>query len=41
MIYEETFNASFHRKLESVQYNAALATTMQYEGHQEKNSMRS
>ena len=27
MIYDQTYNASFHRKLESVQYSACLAIT--------------
>ena len=27
MIYDQTYNASFHRKLESIQYSACLAIT--------------
>ena len=27
MIYGQTYNASFHRKLESIQYSACLAIT--------------
>ena len=27
MIYDQTYNASFHRKLESIQYFACLAIT--------------
>ena len=27
MIYDQTYNVSFHRKLESIQYSACLATT--------------
>ena len=27
MIYDQAYNASFHRNLDSIQYNAALAIT--------------
>ena len=27
IIYDQAFNPSFHRKLESIQYNATLAVT--------------
>ena len=27
IIYDEGYNVSFHQKIESIQYNAALATT--------------
>ena len=27
IIYDQAYNASFHQKLDSIQYNAALATT--------------
>ena len=27
IIYDQAYNLSFHRKLESIQYNAALAST--------------
>ena len=32
IIYDQTYNTSFHRKLESIQYNAALAITCALRG---------
>ena len=32
IIYDQAYNASFHRKLESIQYNAALAITAAIQG---------
>ena len=32
VVYDKVFNESFHKKLESVQYNAALAMTSAIQG---------
>ena len=32
IIYDQTYNLSFHQKLESIQYNAALALTVAIRG---------
>ena len=32
IIYDQAYNASFHRKLESTQYNAALVITGAMQG---------
>ena len=32
IIYDQTYNLSFHQKLESIQYNAALALTRAIRG---------
>ena len=32
IIYDQAYNASFHRKLESIQYNAVLAITSPIRG---------
>ena len=31
LVYDESYKSSFHEKLESIQYNAALAVTGAYE----------
>ena len=41
IIYDQAYNASFHRKLESIQCNATLAKQVQYEELQKKNPIQS
>ena len=41
IIYDQAYKASFHSKLESIQYNATLAITGPIEKLQKKNSIRS
>ena len=41
IIYDQAYKASFHSKLESIQYNATLAITGLIEKLQKKNSIRS
>lgn len=40
IIFDEAYNASFHRKLESIQYNASLAITGAIEVALKKSSTR-
>ena len=41
IIYDQTYNKSFYQKMESIQYNAALATTDAIRGTLEKNFIKS
>ena len=37
IIYDQAYNLSFHQKLESIQYNAALALTLAIKGSPREN----